>query len=352
MRAACQIQFRELHELLRCNNQHATPAIHLIVRVLRRYVPLCSLANHIFSLDCLEKLSKNAAMKRLPPLNFVKVFECSARHGNLHRAAEELGVTPGAVSQQIRSLETNLGLPLFERVHKKLRLTTAGQQLYATSSQVLRLLQQTVDHLPTPRQTVRITAAPTLCTRWLVPRLSAFYERHPNVGVLIDASAHYINLAEEPFDVAIRHGRDSAGSAQHVLLFPDAVVAVCAPSVATSIAPDLGNAKLLCFSPQDHWQCWFDKKGIGGYNKLDHVSFSHLMLALDAAIAGQGVALSALKLVEHDLKQRRLVKLLGDPVATGYGYYIVARSEERHVMSFTDWLVEEASREVGLEMLS
>src|SRR5205814_7883735 len=102
-------------------------AAHSPVRSLRRYVRVFWLANHIFSLDCLEKLSKNVSMKRLPPLNFVRVFECSARHGNLHRAAEELGVTPGAVSQQIRSLETNLGLPLFERVHKKLRLTTAGQ---------------------------------------------------------------------------------------------------------------------------------------------------------------------------------------------------------------------------------
>jgi LysR family transcriptional regulator, glycine cleavage system transcriptional activator len=319
---------------------------------LRRYVRVFWLANHIFSLDCLEKLSKNASMKRLPPLNFVRVFECSARHGNLHRAAEELGVTPGAVSQQIRSLETNLGLPLFERAHKKLRLTTAGQQLYATSAQVLQLLQETVNRLPTPRQMVRITAAPTLCTRWLVPRLSSFYERHPNVGVLIDASAHYINLAEEPFDVAIRHGRDGAGNAQHVPLFPDAVVAVCAPSVAASIAPDLGNVKLLCFASQDHWPCWFNKKGLGGGGRLDHVSFSHLMLALDAAIAGQGVALSPLKLVEHDLKQRRLVGLLGEPVATGYSYYIVVRSEERHVKAFTDWLVEEASRDVEQEMLT
>ena len=317
--------------------------------MLRRYVPLGGLANHIFSLDCLEKLSKNAGMKRLPPLNFVRVFECSARHGNLHRAAEELGVTPGAVSQQIRSLETNLGVPLFERMHKKLRLTTAGQHLYATSAQVLQLLQETVDRLPTPRQMVRITAAPTLCTRWLVPRLSTFYERHPNVGVLIDASAHYINLADEPFDVAIRHGRDSAGSAQHVPMFRDEVVAVCAPSVAVSTASDLANAKLLCFATPDHWPCWFNKRGISGYNKLDHVSFSHLMLALDAAIAGQGIALSALKLVEHDLKQRRLVRLPGEPVKTGYSYYVLARSEERHVKAFTDWLVDEASKDVELE---
>lgn len=318
--------------------------------MLRRYVPVNGLANHIFSLDCLGKLFKNASMKRVPPLNFVKVFECSARHGNLHRAAVELGVTPGAVSQQIRSLEANLGVPLFERIHKKLRLTPAGQQLYVTSAQVLKLLQETVDRLPTPRQMVRITAAPTLCTRWLVPRLSSFYERHPNVGVLIDASAHYINLAEEPFDVAIRHGRDGAGSTQHAPLFTDDVVAVCTPSMAASISPDLRDVKLLCFAPQNHWPCWFNKKGIGGYDRLDRVSFSHLMLALDAAIAGQGVALSALKLVEHDLKQRRLVRLLEESVVTGYSYYVVSRSEEQHVKAFTEWLIEEASKSVELNI--
>lgn len=288
-------------------------------------------------------------IKRLPPLNFVKVFECSARHLNLHRAAEELGVTPGAVSQQIRALETNLGVPLFERLHKKLRLTAAGQQLFATSSQVLQLLQETVDRLPSPRQMVRITAAPTLCTRWLVPRLSTFYERHPNVGVLIDASIQYVNLADEPFDVAIRHGRNGANSAQHEVMFPDEVVAVCAPSLAASVTADISNAKLLCFATPDHWPCWFHAKGLTGYNKLDRVSFSHLMLALDAAIAGQGVALSALKLVEHDLRQGRLVRLPGEPVATGFSYYIVARREARHVAAFTDWIIEEAAKDIEHE---
>jgi len=289
-------------------------------------------------------------IKRLPPLNFVKVFECSARHLNLHRAAEELGVTPGAVSQQIRALETNLGVPLFERLHRKLRLTIAGQQLFAASSQVLQLLQETVDRLPTPRQMVRITAAPTLCTRWLVPRLSNFYARHPNVGVLIDASLQYVNLADEPFDVAIRHGRNGVITAQHEIVFPDEVVAVCAPSIAAAATADIASAKLLCFAAPDHWPSWFNANGRTGYNDLDRVSFSHLMLALDAAIAGQGVALSALKLVEHDLKQGRLVRLPGEPVTTGYSYYIVARSEEDHVAAFTDWIVEEAAQDIDNQL--
>jgi LysR family glycine cleavage system transcriptional activator len=305
--------------------------------------------SHIFSLECLEKLSRDAMIKRLPPLNFVKVFESSARHLNLHRAAEELGVTPGAVSQQIRALEAKLGVSLFERLHKKLRLTAAGQQLYITSSQVLQLLQETVDRLPTPRQMVRITAAPTLCMRWLVPRLSTFYERHPNVGVLIDASAQYVNLANEPFDVAIRHGRNGAGSAHYELMFPDEVVAVCAPTIAALVAKDISSAKLLCFAAPDHWPCWFQAKGLTGYNKLDRVSFSHLMLALDAAIAGQGIALGALRLVEHDLRQGRLVRLFGEPIATGFGYYVVARREARHVAAFADWIIEEASKSESVQ---
>lgn len=288
-------------------------------------------------------------IKRLPPLNFVKVFESSARHLNLHRAAEELGVTPGAVSQQIRALEANLGVPLFERLHKKLRLTAAGQQLFATSSQVLQMLQETVDRLPSPRQMVRITAAPTLCTRWLVPRLSNFYERHPNVGVLIDASIQYINLADEPFDVAVRHGRNGLQGGQHKLMFADEVVAVCAPSISTLISNDMSNAKLLCFAAHDHWQCWFNAKGLTGQNNLDRVSFSHLMLALDAAIAGQGVALAPLQLVEHDLRQARLVRVHGDPVTTGFSYYIVARTQSRHVEAFTDWIVEEAAKDTNID---
>lgn len=288
-------------------------------------------------------------VKRLPPLNSIRIFECSARHLNLHRAAEELSVTPGAVSQQIRALENNLGVALFERMHRKLRLTAAGQQLFTTSSQILRLLHETIERLPSPRQMVRITAAPTLCTRWLVPRLSTFYERHPNVGVLIDASIQYVNLADEPFDVAIRHGRNSASIPQTDIMFPDEVVAVCAPSIMPLAATNILNAKLLCFATPDHWPRWFDANGLTGYNKLNRVSFSHLMLALDAAIAGQGVALSALKLVEHDLRQGRLVRVPGDPVATGYIYYVVARNESRHVAAFTDWIIEEAAKDIEHE---
>jgi LysR family transcriptional regulator, glycine cleavage system transcriptional activator len=284
-------------------------------------------------------------IKRLPPLNFVKVFEASARHLNLHRAAEELGVTPGAVSQQIRALEANLGIQVFERLHKKLHLTPAGQQLFAASTQVLQILQETVDLLPSARQMVRITAAPTLCTRWLVPRLSTFYERHPDVGILIDASLHYVNLADEPFDIAIRHARASLGKTKNELMFSDEVVAVCAPSLLPQVIDDISSAKLLCFASPDHWPRWFSANGLTGYNQASRVSFSHLMLALDAAVAGQGVALGALKLVEHDLKHGRLARLPGDPVATDFSYYVVARRTSHHVTAFADWIIEEAGKD-------
>ena len=289
-------------------------------------------------------------VKRLPPLSFVRVFECSARHLNLHRAAEELGVTPGAVSQQIRKLEINLSVPLFDRLPRKLRLTTAGEQLYATSGQILRLLQDTVDRLPSPRRTVRVTVAPTLCTRWLVPRLSTFYERYPSVAVRIDASTRFVNLSDEPFDIAIRHARNGTGNPHDLLLFPDEVVAVCAPSVATLFADgekDIGKVKLLRCDTPDHWPCWFNAKDLSRYENLKRVSFSHLMLALDAAVAGQGVTLSALKLVDDDLHHGRLVRLFGEPVATGSSYYLVARrgsSMAPHVAAFTDWIIEEAAK--------
>lgn len=292
-------------------------------------------------------------MKRMPPLNFVRVFECSARHLNFRRAAEELGVTPGAVSQQIRMLEISLEVPLFERLPKGLRLTTAGQQLYPVTGQVLRMLQDTVDRLPSPRQVVRVTAAPTLCTRWLVPRLSSFYERYPTIGVQIDATTPYVQLSNEPFDVAIRHARHISGSLHNEFLFADDVVAVCSPNIAMHYSDgveDILKAKLLCWDTQDYWPSWFSAKGLTGYHSVNRISFSHLMLALDAAIAGQGVALTALKLVEHDLQQGRLVRLFGAPVATGSGYYVVARRESlasRHIAAFVDWIVDEARKVDG-----
>ncbi|HEX2511977.1 MAG TPA: LysR substrate-binding domain-containing protein [Xanthobacteraceae bacterium] len=297
----------------------------------------------------------NSRSSRLPPLGSIRVFECAARHLNLRRAAHELCVTPGAVSQQIRTLEAGLGVALFERFPKGLRLTPSGQQLYPVAAQAMRSIQDAMERLRSPRRIVHVTVAPTLCTRWVVPRLGRFYEHHPDIEVRIDASTAVADLPNEAFDVAIRYARRPIGNLHHERIFADDVVPVCAAAVAEALAPvpqNLRRAKLLCWSTHDHWPSWISARGFGAYNEFDRVYFSHLMLALDAALAGQGVALSSLRLVRHDLAQRRLVRIFGEPVPTGFSYFLAARPEAMalpHVRAFADWIVAEAVNEQAVE---
>jgi LysR family transcriptional regulator, glycine cleavage system transcriptional activator len=278
----------------------------------------------------------------------MRVFECAARHLNLRRAAVELCVTPGAVSQQIRNLEASLGVALFERFPKGMRLTPSGQQLYPVVVRAMRSLGDAVERLRSPRQVVQVTVAPTLCTRWVVPRLGRFYERYPDIEVRIDASTTVADLPNETFDVAVRYARGPIGNLHYAPMFADEVVPVCTAVVAERLESGphaLCRAKLLCWSTHDHWPAWISARRLGSYDQFDRVYFSHLMLALDAALAGQGVALSSLRLVEHDLQQRRLVCIFGEPVPTGFSYFIAARAEAMmlpHVRAFAEWMLAEA----------
>lgn len=282
----------------------------------------------------------------LPPLGWIRVFECAARHLNLRRAADELHVTPGAVSQQIKLLEGSLGLALFERCPGGLRLTPSGDKLFAVSTRAVRGIYETVRTLRSPRQlVVRLSAAPTLCMRWLVPRLGSFYAQNPDVEVRIDAATNVVDLHNEPFDVAIRRVRDPARNLHVERLFSDDVTALCSPQLASSLGSDIANlrkVKLLCWSWQDCWPAWLEQAGGGRLDEYDQAHFSHLMLALEAAQAGQGVALACSRLVQDDMERGRLMQVLGRPVHSGYDFAVVALPQSAaapHVRAFIDWTV-------------
>lgn len=290
-----------------------------------------------------------ASNAHMPPLGWFRVFECAGRHLNFTRAAAELHVTAGAVSQQIKLLEASLGLPLFERRPSALRLTAAGEQLFAVATRAVHSIYETVRTLRFPRKVVRLTAAPTFCTRWLVPRLGSFYAQNPNIEVYIDASAGMVDLFREPFDMAIRRVRDPSRTLHVQRLFPDDVAALCSPQLARMLGDDVANlrkTKLLCWSWQDCWPAWLEQAGGGRLDDYEQAHFSHLMLALDAAQAGQGVALASLRLVRDDLARCRLVKALGRPVSSGYDFAVVARPEAvaaAHVRAFIDWTVAQSA---------
>lgn len=286
---------------------------------------------------------------RLPPLNGIRVFECAARHLNFRRAAEELHVTPGAVSQQIKQLEASLQVRLFDRTPSALRLTPAGEQLFPVATATVRNLHEALAKLRTPRQVVRLSAAPTFCTRWLVPRLGSFYSRYPRIEVHVDASAANVDLHSDPFDLVIRRVRERKPDLYVRCLFPDDVVALCTPQLAAQLGGDLAqlrNTKLLCWTWQDNWQAWLDVNSAGRLEDYEQAHFSHLMLVLDAAQAGHGVALTSRRLVRQDLAQGRLVHVFGPPLPSGYEYSIVARPDAvaaPHVRAFVDWTLQEAA---------
>lgn len=293
-------------------------------------------------------------MISIPPLSWIRVFECAARHLNMRKAADELHVTGGAVSQQIKMLEDNLQLQLFERRPQGLRLTLAGEQLFVVSTRAVQGIYDTVQRLRSPRQIVRVSAAPTFCTRWLVPRLGGFYAQHPHVEVHIDATVNSVDLFSDPFDLAIRRAREAPTNLHVQRLFPDEVAALCSPQIAALLAGDPANlrkTKLLCWSWQDCWSIWLEQAQVGRLEDYERAHFSHLMLALEAAQAGQGVALASLRLVREDLARRRLVHVLGPPVAVGYDFAVVARPQAAaapHIAAFIDWTVAQSAR--GAEM--
>jgi LysR family glycine cleavage system transcriptional activator len=288
---------------------------------------------------------------RLPPLNALRVFEAAGRHMSFRLAAQELRVTPGAVSQQIRVLELHLGVPLFERLPKGIRLSPYGEKLLPAALRALQVLSDAMDQLRSAKSVIQVTVAPTLCTRWLMPLLGRFYDRCPNVEVRIDATTQVIDLASNPFDVAIRYLALPPSNLECGLMFADTVFPVCSPGVAERLRGDprrLAEVKLLAWSSHDHWTGWLREARLPGRAVFDRVQFSHLMLALDGAQAGQGIALCCAPLVRNELESGRLVRPFETSFETGFSYYVAARREALRsdlVRSFMTWVLTESKLE-------
>lgn len=279
-----------------------------------------------------------------PPFNSLRVFEAVARHLSFRRAAGELHVTPGAVSQQIHLLEEYLGIALFERLPRAIKLTPRGQQYLPAITQSLQLIVEATARLRSDREVIEVSIAPSLCTRWLIPRLGRFCEEFPHYEVRIDAASRLIDIRDGSFDLAIRYTAHKDQGLHYEQLFTDDAFPVCSLAMANELRGNprkLAQTKLLHWSTHDQWQKWFHAAGLRTLDRSKSLFFSHLMLALDAAIAGQGVALSSMPLVRFDLEAGRLVKPFGPVVSTGYGYFVVTREgalRAPKVRAFVDWI--------------
>ena len=289
---------------------------------------------------------------RLPPLNAVRAFDAVARLGSVRAAAEELAVTPAAVSQQLRVLEAHLGIALTQRHGRGLALTDSGRTWHGEIARHLRAIALAAERVRPGRRVVQVTVVQSFGSRWLMPRLSSFTAREPEIEVRIDASPVLADLARDPFDLAIREGRGDYPGAESVRLFPLEFVPVASPAVARQLKRrngtiDWSRARLLHEVSYDYWPDWIAAAGVTDVDVARGLFFSHTMLALDAACEGQGVALAPLCLADRELARGALTIVDPRPFAPGTGIYLAwprrgLRTLSPAATAFRDWLIEEA----------
>lgn len=283
------------------------------------------------------------AMNRIP-LNSLRVFDVAARCATLRQAAEALSVTPGAVSQQVATLEASLGLALFHRTGRRLTLTAEGARLAVRIGKAFEQIDAAVCEAreATSPNVLRLRMSPTLAARWLVPRLPGFSGRHPELALEISTSSGQEHAAESSdVDFTIRLAEYPQVDPDALLLFPDALVPVCSASLAARLRSpsDLANFPLLHSMMREcSWQIWLDAVGVS-LEVGPGVRFENAALAYEAAIEGLGVAIAQQEYVRNDLRDKRLAMPFNQVARTRYGYYLVNPPHKR------DWAKVRALRE-------
>lgn len=289
---------------------------------------------------------------RVPPLNSLRVFEAAARHMNFARAANELHVTHGAVSRQIKLLESMLALELFERRNRAVFLTPQGSMLLEVCSDVMGRLADAIRNIKGPAESVPLVVScePTIAIRWLIPRLPEFRARYPRHQVRLLAAGGRVDFVRDCVDVALRRNDFNWGDECHVEpVAPEMMGPVCAPALITAFEKGggSGSAPRLLHSRTraTAWQRWQERSS-DSFKANGTEYFEHFYLTLQAASAGLGIALGSAYMVEDDLRDGRLVAPFGF-APDGSEYVLLSRMpfrDEERRLSFLDWIRYEMAK--------
>ncbi|MBE9169560.1 transcriptional regulator GcvA [Pleurocapsales cyanobacterium LEGE 06147] len=296
-------------------------------------------------------------MRSLPPLNALHTFEVAARHLSFQQAAEELDVTSTAVSHQIKVLEEHLGVLLFRRRPRPLALTEAGQLLYPAVSKSLDEIAAAIAHLKQIPESTALTVSMTtvFAAKWLVSRLAEFQRTHPEIDLRLQTSNDVVDLHMQKVDLAIRYGKSNYPGLVVCKLMSDVFIPVCSPHLLDGKYPikepgDLVHHPLLHFewihfgTEAPDWKNWFRLTGLNTIDPNCGLKFNEESLAIQAAIAGQGVALCSSIHVANDVALGFLVQPF-DVSLDGFNYsavYLENHPKETLILKFVDWLVEVA----------
>lgn len=283
----------------------------------------------------------------------LRAFEAASRLGSFKAAAAELGVTPAAISHQVKALEEHLGVSLFERLNRALRLLPAGIALGEAAQRAFRDLDRAVEQARqtgTDRAALSVSVVPSLAAKWLVPRLHRFQDRHPDIELRLVSTEAVVDLARDPgVDLALRYGPGPYPGLHAELLARARLTPVCSPALLEGASAlrrpeDLARHQLLRdgLPHEAGWQTWLTAAGVADRVEPGRgLRFSNSHLALDAAAAGRGVALVPDLLIEDDLRTGRLVRPFALSVPSASAYWLVARPDRAQVIKvrrFRAWL--------------
>ena len=285
-----------------------------------------------------------------PSLSALRAFETAARTLTFTGAAEELNQTQGAISHQVNLLEARLGLKLFLRDARGLKLSEAGQKY-------LPLVRDALDRLRAAEELIRpinpavltVTMPPNFASKWLVPRLGGFSVTHPNLDLRISATLQHIDLTREDIDLAVRHGNGDWPELYVTRLCAEELFPACSPSLLKTGPPmrtpaDLAGHVLVHDCSRQRWGDWLAAFGVECPDTERGPVFDQTALAIDAAVAGQGIALARTALASLDLIAGRLIRPLAEAMSAEFSYWILCRksvADKPKVTQFRSWLLDQ-----------
>lgn len=294
----------------------------------------------------------SSSLGKIPSLNGLKAFEVAARHRSFRLAAEELGVTQGAVAQQVRGLEAELGVKLFERMPRSLVLTGEGRAYIADIRRAFEIIAQSTGDLRPQPVKLTISTTPTFASKWLIPRLPDFTARHPDLDLHILATERMSGFQSDGVDIAVRYGRPPFGPGLATeLLFEQNIIAVCSPALLSGRKPPTTSEELADFALlHDAHNSWpeFIERHFGGTAQAFYkgISFNQTSHAIEAAIAGQGIVLANRDFVASDMADGRLIQVGQGALSGPLDFYLVwpRYRKSTAVETVIGWISDEAKR--------
>ena len=302
-----------------------------------------------------------AQSRRLPPLNALRAFEAAARHLSFTKAAEELHVTPGAISQQVKALEEYLGVTLFQRLNRALKLTAEAELSLPVLREGFDKLAEASNLLTASETDNRLTvsAAPSFASKWLVPRLGDYQETHPDQDIWVLADMELTDFVKDSVDIAIRYGSGEYPGLMVERLMTEEVFPVCSPQlmsgdIGLNTPSDLSKHTLLHDNSPDNdescpdWTMWLKAAGLDQIDGSRGLRFNQSSLVLEAAMGGRGIALAKRALAADDIAAGRLAKPFDLAQPIEFAYYIACPKSKAvlpKVRNFLKWIRARADSE-------